>query len=169
MTNTSEVGQRKQQPSWEWEGAPVQGLLLPRHFSSYCLPPREAAAGWHHPPSPSQEESVLGSSSSPPLQPPPVKLTSLDQKLQLLAPLLSAIFMALKLICVFFFFLPNKPVGILNRAKETGDEAQGQLKASKNQAQCIQQNLQPSCQIVCWSHQVVRAGEIQTFTDFHQE
>lgn len=28
------------------------------------------------------------------------------------------------------FFLPNKPVGILNRAKETGDEAQGQLKAS---------------------------------------
>lgn len=71
-------------------------------------------------------------------------------------------------LCIFFF-LPNKPVGILNRAKEIGDEAQGQLKASKNQAQCIQQNLQPSCQIVCWSHQVVRAGETQTFTDFHQE
>lgn len=99
------------------------------HHSGISSPPREAAAGWHHPPSPSQQELVMGSISSPSLGPPgPAKLTSLDQKLQLLVPLLSATLMAFKLICGVF--LPNKPVGVLNGAKETRDEAQGQLKAS---------------------------------------
>lgn len=71
----------------------------------------------------------MGCSSPPSLEPSvPVKLTSLDQKLQLLMPLLSTTLVPFKLICVVF--LPNQPVGILNRAKETRDEAQGQLKAS---------------------------------------
>lgn len=69
----------------------------------------------------------MGSSTSPPLGPSvPVNLTSLDQKLQLLVPLLSTMLMAFKLICVIFF-LPKKPVGFLNRAEETRDEAQGHL------------------------------------------
>lgn len=102
----------------------------------------------------------MGPSSSPSLGPPgAVELASLDQKLQLLVPLLSGFQADLGV-----FFLPNKPVGILNRAKETREEAQGQLKASLKTKKPSAFNKTSK-----FSAGPIRWWETQIFTDFHQE